>query len=87
MVDTMNNLRDCRHYATMLCAARIARRNGHNAAADMIGAYASLILYDTADPSAWPMLDAVKRVMEIDQEIDRPGAVLMLAGIDLTTAA
>jgi len=53
----------------------------------MIGAYASLILYDTADPSAWPMLDAVKRVMEIDQEIDRPGAVLMLAGIDLTTAA
>jgi hypothetical protein len=84
MVDTMKNLRDCRHYATLLCAARImTERRATADDVDRISRHVRAI-YLNADPSAWPMLDAVKRVMEIDTEIDGPGSVLLLAGIDMT---
>ena len=81
-MNTIRNLRACRHYATLLCAARITinlpacTSNIARAIMDMAD-----VVYYRADPTIHSALDAIKRVMEIDDTVDQPGVVLMHAGI------
>ena len=81
-MSTVKNLRDCRHYATLLCAARICGQHwrGDSVPADMLERIARA-LYADADPSIHSALDTIKRVLEIDTDVDNVGAVLMHAGI------
>lgn len=81
---TIQHLRDCRHYATLLCAARICEQRWHarTVGVDVCGRVARAI-YREADPTIHAALDTIKRVMEIDETVDNPNAVLMHAGIAL----
>lgn len=85
-MNTIRNLRACRHYATLLCAARIIEQNGTFGIAHSVRVPAQRI-YDAADPAIWPALDTIKRVMEIDDTVDQPGTVLMHAGIAMNQQA
>jgi hypothetical protein len=88
-IDTIRNLRDCRHYATVLCARRVLRARRIRSRQDWGGrlptwddlSEAAASIYNHADPAIYPALDTIKRVMEIDETVDNPGAVLMHAGI------
>jgi hypothetical protein len=82
---TLRNDVDCRHYATLLCALRIAARrlaSQRLALSRRLNETARQI-YHQADPSAWPAMDTIKRVLEIDREVDNPATVLLRASVDL----
>jgi len=81
-MNSIRNLRDCRHYATVACTLRIiqARTLGSLTSTSILRGIQNSI-YRTADPAIHPALDTIKRVMEIDTDVDNPGAVLMHAGI------
>ncbi len=79
ILDRWEQQRTCRHYATLLCADRILHKRGGipvNSFAVEVG-----WLYLDADPAIWPALDSIKRVMEINTEIDNPLDVLLRAGV------
>ena len=81
-MSTVKNLRDCRHYATLLCAARIcAKRWRSDSVGTEVCERIARALYFDADPSIHSALDTIKRVLEIDTDVDNVGAVLMHAGI------
>jgi hypothetical protein len=79
---SIKNSIDARHYATLLCADRIMHNHHqfHDDAVNPTMAIAHLI-YRDADPSIWPALDSIKRVMEIDETIDNPLDALLRAGV------
>jgi hypothetical protein len=82
----LNDTRVCWHYATLLCAARIVSdtaRPGREGLAMNIRqdiTNQARELYERAEPAAWHVLDEIKRIMEIDTDVDNPVVVLLRAG-------
>jgi hypothetical protein len=89
MVDTMKNLTDCRHFVTVMLARRVLRARRVRSRQDWGSGLptwndlneAAASIYSHADPSGWPALDTIKRVLEIDGGVDDVGVVLMRAGV------
>ena len=81
-MSNIEDLRDCRHYATLLCARRIMmNRIPTTLTAIKLMDDAANTVHINADPAIYAALDTIKRVMEIDETVDQPGTVLMHAGI------
>jgi hypothetical protein len=76
----------CAAYASLRCGARILARADHQLYADVLRDAAEFIT-DEAPGAAFPDLDAVKRIMEIDEGVTDVTVVLQRASIPVPGGA